>query len=60
MNDQLLDQYTYVKKVVKSCVTKEQLANAQTWAENWAKRMKVLYPKDVPSWTNLYLSVVEK
>jgi hypothetical protein len=59
MNDQLLDQYVYVKKVVKSCVTKEQLANAKSWAEDWAKRMKVLYPQDVHSWTDLYLSVVE-
>jgi hypothetical protein len=56
MND-FLEQYEYVKKVVKSCVTREQLTNAKSWAEDWSKRMKFLYPEYVHSWTDLYLSV---
>jgi hypothetical protein len=59
MNDKLLDEYLYVKKVVKSCVTRQQLENAKTWAEDWAKRMKDLFPSEVRSWTDLYLSVTE-
>jgi hypothetical protein len=60
MNDKLLDEYLFVKKVVKSCETKKQLENAKIWAENWAKRMKSIYPSEVLSWTDLYLSVTEK
>ena len=58
MTDKLLDEYKYVKKVVRSCVTRQQMENAKRWAEDWAKRMKEIYPEDVKSWTDLYLSVV--
>ena len=59
MNDQILDEYLYVKKVVKSCVTPEQLKNAQDWAQDWAQRMKRNFPSEIVSWTDLYLSVIE-
>lgn len=57
--NEFLDQYEYVKKVVKSCKTKEQLNNALSWAEDWAKRMKTHFPEYVKSYTDLYLSVTE-
>ena len=57
MMDRILDEYQYVKKVVKSCVTEAQLKNAKRWAEDWAWRMKRNYPQDVKSATDLYLSV---
>ena len=58
MTDRLLDEYKYVQKVVRSCVTEAQLENAKKWAEDWAWRMKANYPKEVHSATDLYLSVV--
>jgi len=58
--NEFLDQYEYVKKVVKSCKTKEQLNNAKSWAEDWTKRMKIQFPDYVKSCTDLYLSVTEK
>jgi hypothetical protein len=60
MEDRFLDEYKYVKKVVKSCVTKDQRKNALRWAEDWAKRMQAIYPNSVNSWRDLYLSVIEQ
>lgn len=56
---EFLDQYDYVKKVVKSCKTEDQIKNAHRWAEDWSKRMKNLTPYFVYSWTDLYLDVTE-
>ena len=58
MTDRLLDEYKYVQKVVRSCVTEAQLENAKKWAEDWAWRMKAIYPNKVLSASDLYLSVV--
>ena len=58
--DRFLDEYTYVKKVVSSCVTDKQFTHAKKWAENWAKRTHENYPDHVLSWTDLYLNVIEK
>jgi len=58
MNDRMLDEYNYVKKVVASCVTPEQIKVSKDWAEDWAQRMKRNFPKEVSSWTDLYLSVI--
>lgn len=57
MTDRLLDEYKYVQKVVRSCVTEAQLVNAKKWAEDWSWRMKAIYPNEVLSATDLYLSV---
>jgi len=54
----MLDEYNYVKKVVASCVTPEQIKVSKDWAEDWAQRMKRNFPKEVSSWTDLYLSVI--
>ena len=56
---EFLTQYDYVKKVIKSCKTEEQLENAKQWAEGWSKRMKIIVPWFVTSWTDLYLAVTE-
>ena len=58
--NKFLDEYTYVKKVVSSCVSDAQFTQAKKWAENWAKRTKKNNPDYVLSWTDLYLSVIEK
>ena len=59
MINRLLEEYTFVKKVVHSCSSEEQLNNAYSWAQDWAMRMKRNYPQDVPSWEDLYQSVIK-
>lgn len=56
----LLKEYYYVKKVVHSCVTEEQLDVAKKWAEDWCIRAKKENPNDVLSATDLYLDVISK
>jgi hypothetical protein len=56
---EFLEQYNYIKNVVKSCKTEFQLQSAKEWAEDWSKRMKHLAPEFVDSSTDLYLSVIE-
>lgn len=58
--DKFLDEYTFVSKVFKSCTNNKQRENAKKWAEDWSKRMQNIYPEAVPSWTDLYLNVIEK
>jgi hypothetical protein len=58
--DRFLDEYMYVKTVIRSCVNDRQLDAAKKWAEDWSKRMKYNYPEAVTSWTDLYLNVMEK
>jgi hypothetical protein len=58
--NKFLDEYIYVKKVIGSCANDKQRETAKKWAEDWSKRMKYNYPEEVPSWTNLYLNVMEK
>ncbi len=52
-----LDQLMYVRKVVTSCITEDQLENAKHWAFEWAGRMRKQYPSCVPSETELYEAV---
>lgn len=58
--DQFLREYSYVKKVVKSCINPLQEESAKRWAEDWAWRMKRNAPSIVMSAADLYLSVIEK
>jgi hypothetical protein len=59
MNEKLQAEFNFVKKVIKSCSTEEQLTNAKEWAADWAKKMEAKYPLEVTSWINLYLSVID-
>ena len=58
MNVLILEQYEYVKKVVSSCKTKQQRESALQWAEDWARQMNRLFPKEIPEWLDLYTSVI--
>lgn len=57
--NEFLAQYSYVKKVVKSCQNELQMESAKQWAEDWAYRMRRNVPSMVKSATDLYLSVIE-
>lgn len=57
MNTLILEQYEYVRKVIVSCETEQQRESALQWAEDWAKQMNRLFPKEIASWPDLYLSV---
>tara|TARA_Y100000385_G_scaffold27196_1_gene25766 strand:+ start:106 stop:282 length:177 start_codon:yes stop_codon:yes gene_type:complete len=54
----LEEQFKYVNKVVKSCVTTRQKINAYRWAESWSERMKSQYPDLVESHWALYRDVI--
>ena len=54
----LEEQFKYVNRVVESCATPSQKANAYRWAENWSKRMKSRYPDLVESHWFLYCDVI--
>ena len=56
---EFIEQYDYVKKVVKSCKTEAQINNAKRWAEDWSKRMNNLAPWVIDGWFNLYIEVTE-
>jgi len=58
MSKLISDQYEYVNRVVRSCETNQQREAALQWAEDWAKQMKRLFPDEVTSWNDLYLSVI--
>jgi hypothetical protein len=58
--DRVLEEFKYVNKVVSSCTTLAQLNSAKKWAEEWSKRMKILFPEDISSYIDLYLQVIEK
>jgi hypothetical protein len=55
--DNFLDQLIYVRKVITSCITEDQLKNAKQWAWEWAGRMRKQYPTWVPCETDLYEAV---
>jgi hypothetical protein len=55
--DNFLDQLVYVRKVITSCITEEQLKNAKQWAREWSSRMYQQYPDLVQCETELYESV---
>lgn len=57
--DEFLKQYTYVKKVVKSCETPLQLEAAKRWAEDWSYRMKRCALTVTIDADQLYRSVIE-
>lgn len=54
----LREQFNYVNKVVNSCKTEKQKEHAYEWAQDWAKRMKRIYPIKVDSHTDLFLDVI--
>jgi len=56
--DEFLQQFSYVKRVVKSCQNEIQLGSAKRWAEDWSNRMRRNIPSVVKSANDLYLSVI--
>ena len=56
--DEFLQQFSYVKKVVKSCQNEIQLGSAKRWAEDWSNRMRRNIPSVVKDSNDLYLSVI--
>jgi len=56
--DEFLQQFSYVKRVVKSCQNDLQLESAKRWAEDWSNRMRRNIPSVVKSSNDLYLSVI--
>jgi len=58
--DRFLDEFIYVKTVIRSCKNDKQHNTAKKWAEEWSKRMAYNYPEMVPSWADLYLNVIEQ
>jgi hypothetical protein len=55
--ESFLDQLMYVRKVIKSCITEDQLEGAKQWAQAWSSRMRKQYPKLVPCEAELYEAV---
>lgn len=58
--DDFLYEFAKVRKVIKSCVTREQYLNAYKWAEEWSKRMSNLHPDIVPDWKSLLDQVISE
>lgn len=54
-----LEEFLYVNKVVKSCITTKQKEVSHDWAIEWSKRMKKKYPNIVISELNLFLDVIK-
>lgn len=58
--EDFLYEFAKVRKVFKSCVTREQYWNAYKWAEGWSKRMSHQYPDIVPNWEDLLYQVISE